>query len=64
MEERTGFRPSTLFTVRLWVEENEEGQQEWRGIVRRLPDGKEHPFRGWPALSRVMQEKAQESSHD
>ena len=55
MEELTDYRPSTLFTVRVWAEEGTEGRQEWRGTVRRLPDGRERTFRGWPALVSILE---------
>ena len=62
MEQKKGYRPSTLFTVRVWAEENEEGQPEWRGILRYLPAGEEYPFRGWPALLGLLEEIAEGST--
>lgn len=43
-------RVSTLFTLRIWVEPGEGGQEEWRGKLQALPDGEAHYFSGWPAL--------------
>ena len=60
MEETTKYRPSMLFTVRVWAEENEKGEQEWRGTTRHLPDGQEHAFRGWPALIALLEKMSGE----
>jgi hypothetical protein len=59
MDDRTMFQPTTLFTVRIWAEdEGDEAVQEWRGTVRHLPDGRERGFRGWPALISLLEEMA------
>ena len=52
------YRPSTLFTVRIWEEESDGDEQEWRGTVRCLPDGQKHTFRGWPALIAFLEQMA------
>jgi len=54
------YRPSMLFTVRVWTEENELGEREWRGTARFLPDGQEHPFRGWSALIALLEQMSGE----
>lgn len=41
---------TTMFTLRIWQESVEKGEQEWRGRLQRLPDGDVQYFRGWPAL--------------
>lgn len=43
-------RPSRLFTLRLWQEEEIVGRTQWRGKVQSLPDGEAYYFRGWPGL--------------
>lgn len=44
--------PKTLrfFTLRLWQEADDVGQDEWRGKVQALPDGEAWYFSGWPGL--------------
>jgi hypothetical protein len=43
-------RGSLLFTVRLWREEQGEGQTEWRGKVQHITTGEAYYFRAWPDL--------------
>lgn len=43
-------RPARLFTLRLWQEEIDAGQDEWRGKVQALPEGEAYYFRGWQGL--------------
>jgi hypothetical protein len=42
---------SSLFTVRMWPEEIEEGRVEWRGKVQNVLSGETRYFREWDALS-------------
>lgn len=39
-----------LFTLRLWREEDAEGQTTWRGRIHHTDTGNIRYFRGWPAL--------------
>ena len=39
-----------LFTLRLWQEEANAGQTEWRGKVQALPEGEAYYFRDWLGL--------------
>ena len=41
---------SDLFTVRLWQEEVDNDQTEWRGKVQHLTSGEVRYFREWSAL--------------
>lgn len=41
---------SHLFTVRLWLEEVEAGQVEWRGKVQYVASGEVRYFRAWSTL--------------
>lgn len=43
-------RQSHLFTLRLWAEEVEEGQTEWRGRVHYVTGDEVRYFRDWPSL--------------
>jgi hypothetical protein len=43
-------RQSHLFTLRLWAEEAEEGQTEWRGRVHYVTADEVRYFRDWPSL--------------
>ncbi|MBX3000844.1 MAG: hypothetical protein KF893_20145 [Caldilineaceae bacterium] len=43
-------RQSHLFTLRLWTEEVEEGQTEWRGRVHYVTSDEVRYFRDWPSL--------------
>jgi hypothetical protein len=43
-------RQSHLFTLRLWTEEVEEGQTEWRGRVHYVTADEVRYFRDWPSL--------------
>ena len=61
MAKVTEYRPSMLFNVRVWQEENENGEQEWRGTARFLPDGQEQTFRGWPALIALLEQMSIEA---
>ncbi len=43
-------RRSVLFTVRLWQEELEDNQFEWRGKVQHVQKGEAFYFREWSML--------------
>jgi hypothetical protein len=42
--------PSQLFTIRVWLEEEADGQTQWRGKLCHIPTGESRHFRGWAAL--------------
>jgi hypothetical protein len=42
--------PSHLFLVRLWAENNNEGEAVWCGKVQHVTKGKANQFRDWPTL--------------
>jgi hypothetical protein len=41
---------SQLFTIRVWLEEEADGQAQWRGKLCHIPSGESRHFRGWAAL--------------
>ena len=43
-------RATRLFTLRMWQEEADGEQAEWRGKVQALPDGEAYYFRDWSGL--------------
>jgi hypothetical protein len=43
-------KQSHLFTLRLWTEELEEGQSEWRGRVHYVTTDEVRYFRDWAGL--------------
>ncbi len=45
---------SHLFTVRVWLEKDENGRNEWRGKLRHIPSDEVRHFRGWTALIPLM----------
>ena len=45
---------SHLFTVRLWREEVDSGQIEWRGKVQQVSTGEAHYFREWETLISLL----------
>lgn len=45
---------SHLFTVRVWEEEIDRGQTEWRGKVHLLTSGDVRYFRRWAALAPLL----------
>lgn len=70
MSEKKKSNPSELFTLRLWLEELGNGQQEWRGKIQHVLSGKVRYFRGLEGLtdkleglleSRLTQERGSES---
>jgi len=44
-----------LFTLRMWQEQADAGQHEWRGKLQALPEGDAFYFRGWPGLITHLQ---------
>jgi hypothetical protein len=46
--------PSQLFTIRVWPEEETDGQPQWRGKLCHIPSGESRHFRGWAALIPLM----------
>lgn len=51
----TATRQTRLFTLRMWREEADKGQVEWRGKVQALPEGDAYYFRDWPTLITHLQ---------
>jgi len=45
---------SFLFTVRLWPEEVNNGQREWRGKVQGITTGEMYYFREWQMLVQLL----------
>lgn len=41
---------SSLFTVRVWQEDEGEGETAWRGHVQHVVSGQMRYFQDWPAL--------------
>ena len=44
-----------VFMLRLWAEDLELTQLEWRGKVQSLPDGETYYFRSWDGLIAHLQ---------
>jgi len=42
--------PSHLFTLRVWVEDLDQGRWEWRGKVQHVTSGETYYFRTWAGL--------------
>jgi hypothetical protein len=55
------FYASQLFTVRVWIEEHQDGRKEWRGKVQHVASGNVRYFRDWTALVTYMQQKLADS---
>jgi hypothetical protein len=55
---------SHLFTVRVWEEETEAGQTEWRGKVQLMTSGEVRYFREWAALVPLLLTMLTESQSD
>ena len=47
---------SHLFAVRVWEEETEANQSEWRGRVQLFTSGEVRYFREWTALAQLLVE--------
>lgn len=45
---------SHLFAVRVWEEETEANQSEWRGRVQLFTSGEVRYFREWTALAQLL----------
>ena len=56
MEKRRQPGPSSLFLVRLWVDEVAGEDAPWRGRVLHILSGQAHDFRDWQTLSRFFLE--------
>lgn len=54
MSDKEHLLDSQLFTVRVWLEAEVEGQPQWRGKLRHVPSGEIRHFRGWAALIPLM----------
>ncbi len=48
-------RQTRLFAVRMWREQADTDQHEWRGKVQALPEGDAYYFRDWPGLIAQLQ---------
>jgi hypothetical protein len=48
-------RATRLFTLRMWQEEADGEQAEWRGKVQALPEGEAYYFRDWSGLIAHLQ---------
>ena len=46
--------PSHLFTLRVWLEINENGDVRWRGKLRHIPTDTTYHFRDWAALVPIL----------
>ncbi|GIK56349.1 MAG: hypothetical protein HND44_06615 [Chloroflexi bacterium] len=54
MSDKEQLPDSQLFTVRVWLEGEVDGQPQWRGKLRHVPSGEIRHFRGWAALIPLM----------
>jgi len=58
---------SQLFTLRVWPEEVDEGETEWRGKLQRVVDGDTFYFRDWGAmlvlLRQILESPDRQSFH-
>ena len=52
---------SHLFTVRVWLEEHQDGEKEWRGKVQHVASGNIRYFRDWSALVAYIQKMLADS---
>jgi hypothetical protein len=63
--EKVNTHPSShLFTVRVWEEEVDSGQIEWRGKVQLLTTGETRYFRSWDALLTILPAMLAEANKD
>ena len=53
-------RDSHIFTIRVWMEELEEGRLECRGRLHHGPRGPARHFQGWAALVDLMNDMVQD----
>lgn len=49
---------SSLFTVRVWPEELEDGRVEWRGKVQSVPSGETLYFRDWDTMMAFIRDSS------
>ncbi len=56
--------PSHLFSLRLWQEELDAGQTEWRGRLQHVLSGDTHHFREWNALIELLLAMLEEQERD
>ena len=47
---------SQLFTVRVWLDDLDDGRLEWRGKLQCVVTGETRYFREWSALLRFLSE--------
>jgi hypothetical protein len=61
-------RTSHLFTLRLWPEDLDSGQIDWRGKVQHVNSGEVRYFRDWPTLEvfveGLLRRTGAEGAHD
>ena len=50
MAQNDQYSPSHLFLVRLWAEDNNEGDAVWCGKVQHVTKGRANQFKDWPTL--------------
>lgn len=54
---------SHLFTLRLWLEEPENGPEVIRGVARHALSGNSRPIRGWANLQEFLIEQLRSGGH-
>ena len=54
------YRPTHLFTMRLWIEQSSQFQKEVRGRVQHVLSGDVDYFRSWAELTAFLDAKVQE----
>ncbi len=64
MEKPSSRRRSHLFTLRVWEEEIEPDQTEWRGKIQLLSSGEVRYFREWIAVVPLLLTMLAESEQD
>lgn len=64
MEQSNARLHSRLFTVRVWEEEIDINQTEWRGKVQLFPGGDVRYFREWTALVPLLLAMLSEAEPD
>jgi hypothetical protein len=63
--EKVNTRPhSHLFTIRVWEEEVDSGQAEWRGRVQLMTTGETRYFRSWDTLLTFLPAMLAEATKD
>jgi hypothetical protein len=56
MPPRTREIHSSLYTVRVWIEEVSDGRTEWRGKVQRVITGETLYFHDWDTMLAFLRE--------